>query len=70
MGVWDFLEDKDLRSFRGSCIYMTCQQFTYGVDQHCQTMVVCNLRQRRLQQDEHPTKRCNQWTPTWRQEVG
>ena len=29
---------------------MTCQHFTYGVDQHCHTMVGCNLRQKQRQQ--------------------
>ena len=31
---------------------MTCQHFTYGVDQHCHTMVGCNLGQT-AQQGEH-----------------
>ena len=37
---------------------MTCRQFIYGVDQHCHTMVGCNLRQKQLQQGEHLKKRC------------
>ena len=32
---------------------MTCQHFTYGVDQHCHAMVACNLRQKQLQQGQH-----------------
>ena len=49
---------------------MTCQHFTYGVDQHCHTMVGCNLRQKQLQQGEHQKKRCKLWAPTWQKEVG
>ena len=43
---------------------MTCQHFTYGVDQHCHTMVGCNLRQKQLQQGQHLKKRCKLWAPT------
>ena len=49
---------------------MTCQHFVYGVDQHCHTMVGCNLRQKQLQQGEHLKKRCKLWAPTWQKEVG
>ena len=49
---------------------MTCQYFVYGVDQHCQTMVGCNLRQKQFQQGEHLKKRCKLWAPTWQREVG
>ena len=49
---------------------MTCQHFAYGVDQHCHTLVGCNLMQKQLQQGEHLTKRCQQWAPTWQKEVG
>ena len=46
------------------------QHFTYGVDQHCHTMVGCNLRQKQLQQGQHLKKRCKLWAPTWQKEVG
>ena len=49
---------------------MTCQHFTYGIDQHCHTMVGCSLRQKQLQQGEHQKKRCKLWAPTWQKEVG
>ena len=49
---------------------MTCQHFTYGVDQHCHTMVACNLRQKQLQQGQHLKKRCKLWAPTWQKEAG
>ena len=51
-------------------VCMTCQHFTYGVDQHCHTMVGCNLRQKQLQQGEHLKKRCKLWAPTWQKQVG
>ena len=48
---------------------MTCQHF-YGVDQHCHTMMGCNLRQRQLQQDRHLKKRCKLRAPSWQKEIG
>jgi hypothetical protein len=39
-------------------------------DQHCHTMVGCNLRQKQLQQGQHLKKRCKLWAPTWQKEVG
>ena len=47
---------------------MTCQHFTYGVDQHCHTMVGCNLRQ--LQQGQHLKKRRKLWASTWQKDMG
>ena len=49
---------------------MTCQHFAYGVDQHCHTLVGCNLRQQLQQQGEHLIKRCQQWTLTWQKAMG
>jgi len=49
---------------------MTCQHFAYGVDEHCRTLVGCNLRQKQLKQGDHLTKRCRQWSPAWDKEVG
>ena len=54
----------------GGVVWMTCQHFIYGVDQHCVTMVGCNLRQKQLQQGQHLKKRCKLWAPTWQQEMG
>ena len=48
----------------------TCQHFTYGVDQHCYTILGCNLRQKQLQQDQHLKRRCKLWAPTWKKQVG
>ena len=41
-----------------------------GVDQHCHTLVGCNLRQKQLKQVEHLSKRCRNWTPAWQKEMG
>ena len=41
------------------------QHFTYGIDQHCHTMVGYNLRQQQLQQGQHLKERCRLWAPTW-----
>ena len=61
---------RDLQKWKGGVICMICQHFTYGVDQHCHTMVGCNLRQKQLQQGQHLKKRCKLWAPTWQQEMG
>ena len=52
MEEWGFVDDCDLQNWKGGVVCMTCQDFTYGVDQHCHTMVGCNLRQKQLQQGE------------------
>ena len=42
---------------------------TYGADQHCRTLLGCNLRKRQLQQGEHLKKKCKLWAPTWQKEM-
>ena len=64
------VEERELQGWKGARICMTCQHFAYGVDQHCHTLVGCNLMQKQLQQGEHLTNRCQQWAPTWQKEVG
>ena len=46
------------------------RHFTYGVNQHCHTLLGCNLRQQQLQQGEHLKKKCKLWAPTWQKQVG
>ena len=67
---WDFVDERDLQGWKGGVVCMTCQHFAYGVDQHCHTVVGCNLRQRQLAQGDHLKKRCKLWAATWRAEVG
>ena len=70
MEEWDFVDERDLQGWKGGVVCMTCQHFAYGVDQHCHTVVGCNLRQRQLTQGDHLKKRCKLWAPTWRAEAG
>ena len=58
MEEWDFVDDSDLKGWKGGVVCMTCQHFVYGVDRHCHTVVGCSLRRRQLQQGEHLKKRC------------
>ena len=58
---WDFVDG--LKRTRTARVCMTCQHFTYGVDQHCHTMVGCNLRQKQLQQGRNLKKWCKLWAP-------
>ena len=44
MEEWGFIDDAELQGWKGVCICMTCQHFTYGVDQHCHKLLVCALR--------------------------
>ncbi len=48
MEEWGFDDDRDLHNWKGGVVCMTCQHFTYGVDQPCHTMLGCNLRQKQL----------------------
>ena len=43
MEEWDFVDERALQNWKGGVVCMTCQHFIYGVDQHCHTMVGCNL---------------------------
>ena len=47
------------------------ENWVYRVDQHCHTIVDCNLRQKQLQLGQHLKKCCNKlWAPTWHKELG
>ena len=70
MEEWGFVDDCDLEGWKGGVVCMTCQHFTYGVDQHCRTMVGCKLRQKQLQQGEHLSKRCRLWAPVAQAAMG
>ena len=63
MEEWDFLDERELQNWKGGVVCMTCQHFTYGVDEHCHTLLGCILRQRQLQQGQHLKKRCKLWAP-------
>ena len=62
MEEWDFIDERELQGWKGERICMTCQHFTYGIDQHCRTVLGCNLRRGQLQQREHRTKQCKYWS--------
>ena len=53
MEEWDFIEDRELQGWKSGCVCITCQHFTYGLDQHCRTLLGCGLRQKQLQQGKH-----------------
>ena len=70
MEEWGFVDERELQGWKGGCVCITCQHFTYGVDQHCHTLLGCNLRQQQLQRGEHLKKKCKLWAPTWQKEMG
>ena len=70
MEEWGFVDERELQGWKGGCVCITCQHFTYGVDPHCHTLLGCNLRQQQLQQGEHLKKKCKLWAPTWQKEMG
>ena len=70
MEDWAFVDEQELSGWKGACICMTCEHFVYGVDAQSRTLVPCNLKRKQLQQGAHLTKRCHQWAPTWRKQVG
>ena len=66
MEDWGYVDECELQNWKGGVVCMTCQHFIYGVDQHCHTMVGCNLRQKQLQQGQHLKKRCSSGHPPGR----
>ena len=70
MEEWSFVNDKELQAWKGACLCITCQHVAYGVDQHCRTILGCNVRQKQLPQGDHLTKKCKLWAPTWQKEMG
>ena len=70
MEEWEFIDERELENWKGARIYITCQHFRHGVDQHCHTLVACNIRQQLLQQGQHLTKTCKLWAPTWQSTAG
>ena len=69
-GVAVLVDADELEGWKGGVVCMTCQHFTYGVDQHCHTFVACNIRRKQLPQGDHLKKRCKLWAPTWQQQFG
>jgi len=45
MEEWGFVDERELQGWKGACACITCQHFAYGVNQHCHTLLGCNLRQ-------------------------
>lgn len=71
MEEWGYIEDVDLQNWKGDHICITCQHFGYGVDQHCRTLLACNLRRGLLQQGDHLLKTCQYWSyPSEKQSTG
>ena len=70
MEEWGFIDERELQGWKGGCVCITCQHFTYGVDQRCHALLGCNLGQQQLQQGEHLKKKCKLWAPTWQKEMG
>nr|WP_071840742.1 hypothetical protein [Synechococcus sp. WH 8020] len=70
MEEWAYLDESELSNCRCSSVCVACQHFRHGVDQHCHTLVGCNIRQKQLQQGHHLTKTCKLWAPTWQSTVG
>jgi len=70
MEEWSFVDDRELTNCCCQRICITCEHFTYGVDAHCRTIVVCRIREQQLQQGQHLTKVCKRWSPTWESTQG
>ncbi len=70
MEEWAYVDERELSNCRCSSVCVACQHFRHGVDQHCRTLVGCNIRQKQLQQGQHLIKTCKLWAPTWQSTVG
>ena len=64
MKKWNFVDESDLQNWTVGLVCLSCQYFSYGIDQHCHTMVGCNLRQKQLHQGRHLKKRRKLWALT------
>ena len=64
MEEWGFVDQLDLQDWKGGMVCMTCLHFISGDDQHCHTIVGCNLRQKQLKQGQHMKERCKLWALT------
>ena len=60
MEEWAYVDERELSNCRCSSVCVACQHFRHGVDQHCRTLVGCNIRQKQLQQGQHLIKTCKQ----------
>ena len=70
MEEWTWVDERALVPFRGARVCMTCQHFTYGLDQNCHTLLGCKLRQGLLQHGEHLTRQCEHWASVTEVDMG
>ena len=70
MDEWDFVDDRRLTRSFTSLACITCQHFSYGVDAHCQTLLACKLLRGRLQDGEHLTQNCRNWSSVMETDKG
>ena len=70
MEEWAFVEERELTSWKGQKVCITCQYFTYGVDMHCRTILGCKLKRQQLQQGQHLLKQCQYWSTLVNQPIG
>ena len=70
MEEWGFIDDAELQGWKGACICMTCQHFSYATDRHCHTLLTCSLQRRLVPHGEHLTKKCRNWMVRREQEIG
>ena len=70
MEEWDFVDVRELQSWKGARICLTCQHFAYGTDANCRTLLACNIRRMQLQQGQHLTKTSKLWSPHFHEQPG
>lgn len=68
--VWEDGGNEDQAIAALPLVCVACQHFRHGVDQHCHTLVACNIQQQQLQQGQHLTKICKLWARTWQSTAG
>ena len=68
--VWEDGGNEDQAIAALPLVCVACQHFRHGVDQHCHTLVACNILLQQLQQGQHLTKICKLWARTWQSTAG
>jgi len=60
--TWDAVEPQDLLLARGFRMCITCEHFTYSIDETWRSYQGCQLKQRLLSHGEYLLNQCEHWT--------
>ena len=70
MEAWPHADERVMQRSYNEQVCISCAWFTYGMDGHCHTVVRCALQEAQLQQGQHLTHCCRNWTAFHHMEAG